>query len=170
MGERIKTYKDFWPFYLSEHSKPATRTAHIAGTLAGIGVAAATLACGFGWVALAGLGVAYGAAWTAHAFIEKNTPATFKYPLWSLMSDVKMLGHWATGTLQREVDKHVKAAPAARAASRPASAVKGLKKKWGQSLAGLKARFAQAVYPQKQTPPTHAVKSQSVASSPKTGG
>ncbi|MBI1214288.1 MAG: DUF962 domain-containing protein [Alphaproteobacteria bacterium] len=145
MSDRIKSYKEFWPYYLSEHRKPATRNMHIAGTLGGVAVGVAAVASGFGLLALGGVAVAYGAAWTAHAFIEKNTPATFKYPLWSLVSDFKMVGHWATGTLQKEVDKHLGAQPEARTASRPAAKPQGPKRSLGKKMKGLSSRFTQAV-------------------------
>jgi hypothetical protein len=32
----------------------------------------------------------YGFAWIGHFFVEHNKPATFKYPLWSLIGDYKM--------------------------------------------------------------------------------
>ena len=107
MTDRIKSFKEFWPYYLQEHSKPATRKIHVAGSAGAIGLIGLGVATGQLWLPLAGIGVGYGSAWTAHAFVEKNKPATFTYPLWSLMGDFKMLGHWVTGTLQKEVDKHL---------------------------------------------------------------
>lgn len=105
--DRIKSYKEFWPYYLREHSKPATRKIHLAGTAGALALTGLGIATGQLWLPLAGLGAGYGSAWTAHALVEKNKPATFKYPLWSLASDFRMLGHWMTGTLHKEVEKHV---------------------------------------------------------------
>jgi hypothetical protein len=98
MAERLPTYSAFWPYYLREHSKPLTRGIHYVGTALAIGCALAGLAvdaryfCG---VPLAG----YGFAWAAHFFVEKNRPATFTYPAWSLVSDFRLFGLFITGRL-----------------------------------------------------------------------
>ncbi len=106
MTERIDSYKKFWPFYLGEHKEPGTRKLHLFGTGAGLLAATAAIVTQTWWLPLVGLGMAYGAAWTSHFFIEKNKPATFKYPLWSFASDFRMLGTWAVGCLKKEFNKH----------------------------------------------------------------
>lgn len=103
--KRIFTYAEFWPFYLGEHAKPETRIFHFFGTLIStlfLVLAVATLNA---WFALAALVAGYGPAWIAHFFVEKNQPATFKYPLWSLVSDYRMTWTWLTGRLSRELEK-----------------------------------------------------------------
>ena len=103
-NRKIATYRDFWPYYLQEHAKPATRNLHFLGTslaLAGV-VAALTISPWFGLVALV---AGYGPAWFAHFFVEKNRPATFTHPLWSLASDFRMAWLWATGHLEDELYK-----------------------------------------------------------------
>jgi hypothetical protein len=101
----IATYRDFWPYYLQEHAKPATRNLHYAGT----GLAAACLLTAFASArpgfALAALAAGYGPAWIAHFFVEKNRPATFTYPVWSLISDFRMAWLWATGHLEDELHR-----------------------------------------------------------------
>jgi len=106
MAEAPKTYRDFWPCYLKEHSQPATRALHFAGT--GTCLLWAALAFATGYAALAPLALvpAYGAAWAGHAFIEKNRPLTFTYPLWSLVSDFRMAGLWCVGRLGATYKKH----------------------------------------------------------------
>ncbi|MEU8571118.1 DUF962 domain-containing protein [Streptomyces pathocidini] len=87
----FETYEDFWPYYVAMHSKAATRWVHLAGTLTGLAVTT------YGLLArrpkyLLGLPViGYGAAWPAHFLIEKNNPATFGYPAWSLRGDAQMI-------------------------------------------------------------------------------
>jgi hypothetical protein len=103
MSEPIRTYRDFWPYYLGEHSKPATRLLHIAGT----GVASVLLATGIasadaGLIAAAVV-AGYLPAWVAHFAIEGNRPATFRHPFWSLISDFRMAGLWLTGGLGGEL-------------------------------------------------------------------
>lgn len=86
--ERFQSFEEFYPFYLSEHQNKTSRTLHFVGTFL------VFLLLGFFivvqkeakfWVALPLVG--YGFAWVGHAFFEKNKPATFKYPLWSLRGD-----------------------------------------------------------------------------------
>ena len=101
MAERqYKSFSEFWPYYLGEHSKPATRMLHCFGSLAAIAVIVALIAIGKWWLFPLALIPGYAMAWIGHFFIEKNRPATFTYPLWSFMGDWKMLALMLTGRLK----------------------------------------------------------------------
>ena len=105
MTERIATYREFWPHYLQEHAKPVTRNIHFAGTALATGSLIALIATGNLWFLPAILIGGYGPAWTAHFLVERNRPATFTPPLWSLFSDYRMALLWLTGGLGRELAK-----------------------------------------------------------------
>lgn len=101
----IQTYREFWPYYLREHARPATRAWHYVGTILAIAVLIGVIATGR-WVLLPLVLVAgYFFAWMSHGLIEKNKPATFTYPLWSLASDFRMLFCFLTGQMGRELEK-----------------------------------------------------------------
>ncbi|XGC82369.1 Mpo1-like protein [Bdellovibrio bacteriovorus] len=95
----MNSFKDFWPFYLGEHSNPLNRRIHFAGTfLVHVIVVLAILNQKWSllwWLPLVG----YGFAWAGHFFIQKNKPATFKHPLWSLIGDFKMFYLMCRGRL-----------------------------------------------------------------------
>jgi len=87
---RIKSLKEFYPFYLSEHRNRTSKMLHFVGT----GLVILVLVLGlvlrqYRLLWLIPL-VGYGFAWVGHFFFEKNRPATFQYPLYSLASDFIM--------------------------------------------------------------------------------
>jgi len=106
VAAKLTRYSEFWPFYLREHAKRSTRAVHYVGT--GLVFAALVLALATGnyWWLVAMPIAGYGFAWVGHFFIEKNRPATFTYPFWSLISDFRMFGHFISGTMGRELEKH----------------------------------------------------------------
>jgi hypothetical protein len=102
---KIKNYKDFWPYYLREHSSPATRGWHYVGTAIGLLILIYIIFTGalkfLPLVFVSG----YFFAWMSHATIEKNKPATFTYPLWSLISDFRMFYCFLSGKMTAELNK-----------------------------------------------------------------
>jgi len=104
-GQEMKSFADFWPHYLAEHSRAGTRRLHAAGTLASTGLAVALVASGrWRWLPAA-LVTGYAAAWAGHLLIEHNRPATFKHPLWSFAADYKMVALMLTGKMGKEANR-----------------------------------------------------------------
>lgn len=103
--KRIETYAEFWDFYVAEHSQPLTRLLHFAGTTLGL-VLLVWIIRGSHWIYLPLCFVTgYAFAWFSHFFVEHNKPATFKYPLWSFISDYKMVFYMLTGRMNAEVER-----------------------------------------------------------------
>ena len=97
--ERYRSFAEFYPFYLSEHSRRDTRRIHFVGSaLALLCLLWALLSGETRWFVAAVI-CGYAFAWVGHFFFEKNRPATFKYPLYSLMGDWKMFWQILTGKI-----------------------------------------------------------------------
>ncbi|MFC4272138.1 DUF962 domain-containing protein [Sneathiella chungangensis] len=105
MADKISSYDEFWPYYLREHSKVSCRRLHYFGTTLALFCLIAAIALKTPWLILLALVAGYGPAWVAHFFVEKNRPATFTYPLWSLYSDFRMYFYWIGGRLPAELKK-----------------------------------------------------------------
>lgn len=87
MEKRYNSLKDFYPFYLTEHLNPTCRILHFIGTaLLLLNALYAVLTSHWLLLWLTPI-IGYGFAWVGHFFFEKNKPATFQYPLYSLASD-----------------------------------------------------------------------------------
>ncbi|MCH7406298.1 DUF962 domain-containing protein [Belliella aquatica] len=87
MVKRIKSLKEFYPYYLKEHQHPTSRLLHFIGTgIVIILLLSAIISSRYIYLILIPL-VGYGFAWIGHFYFEKNKPATFKYPFYSLASD-----------------------------------------------------------------------------------
>ena len=101
--KRFESFSEFYPYYLSEHADPNCRRLHYIGTsltlvFAGLGLFVSPF-----WFLAMPLG-GYFFAWIGHFFVEKNKPATFTYPFWSLLGDYKMYFSWLTGKLPAQLD------------------------------------------------------------------
>jgi hypothetical protein len=104
-SDRISNFRDFWPYYVREHSKIGCRLLHFFGSSAGIiCLIIAILTLNLLFIPL-GLIIGYGFAWMGHFFIERNRPATFQYPLWSLIADWKMWGLMIAGRMGAEAKR-----------------------------------------------------------------
>jgi len=85
------TFDEFFPFYVGQHSKPATRWVHFVGTHLGAAIGLTGIAARKPTVLAVAPVVAYGLAWFSHFTIEGNKPASFGHPLWSVRGDFQML-------------------------------------------------------------------------------
>lgn len=100
MTKQYQTFKSFYPFYLSQHKNVICRRLHFLGSI--------LVLCTIGYsivsqhfMALCFLPViGYGFAWLGHFLFEKNKPATFTYPLYSLMGDWVMFKDMLTGRIK----------------------------------------------------------------------
>jgi hypothetical protein len=96
----FKSFTEFYPYYLREHSNLVCRKLHFIGTCAVIALALLFFFTGIPAVLIFIPVVGYGFAWTGHFFFEKNRPATFKHPLYSLMGDFKMFWEILAGKVK----------------------------------------------------------------------
>jgi hypothetical protein len=99
-AREFASFGDFYPFYLREHSSRVSRRLHVIGTALAVVIAVAALVTQE-WALLWGVPLAgYAFAWAGHLFFEKNQPATFRHPLYSLRGDFTMLRDMLAGRLR----------------------------------------------------------------------
>ena len=89
-AKKYQSFAEFYPFYLSEHSDRTCRRLHFAGSSLALLCLVALIVTRNPWWLLAGILCGYGFAWIGHFAFEKNQPASFKQPLYSLMGDWAM--------------------------------------------------------------------------------
>jgi hypothetical protein len=99
LEKKYRNFRDFYPYYLSEHANPTCRMLHFIGSWLVLAVLSIALISGNPWwlaaIPLAG----YGFAWAGHFFFEKNRPATFTYPVYSFAGDWVMFWHLLVGKI-----------------------------------------------------------------------
>jgi hypothetical protein len=104
VGKRIRSFEEFWPYYVAQHRHPTTRALHFLGSslvlLAGL-LGALLSPAYFALMPFAG----YAFAWIGHFFFERNRPATFEYPLWSLRGDARMYRLMLLGRMAPELER-----------------------------------------------------------------
>lgn len=110
MEKKYRSFWSFYPYYLTEHRNAISRALHFMGTLLLIVcLIAGIITRKWLWFVVIPF-VGYGFAWVGHFFFEKNKPATFVYPLYSLGSDFVMFWHTLTGQIGkklREADQEI---------------------------------------------------------------
>lgn len=96
---KFTTFAEFYPFYLSEHRNRVCRRLHFSGSLIVIAAIIAAMVTRNAWWLLAAPFGGYGLAWIGHFFFERNQPATFNHPFYSLLGDWVMFRDLLTGRL-----------------------------------------------------------------------
>ena len=110
-GLQFKSLKEFYPYYLTQHREFRCRILHFAGTGLVIGIFITALVTKV-WLLLLLLPlVGYGFAWTGHFLFEKNNPAAFRHPLFSLACDFMMFWHIVSGQIGGKIREAEKAYP-----------------------------------------------------------
>ena len=100
MSERYQSFREFYPFYLSEHANPTCRRLHFVGTTLVIAFLATAFLTRNAWWLVGALVAGYGCAWIGHFFFEHNRPATFTYPVYSFIGDWVMFKDLLTGKIR----------------------------------------------------------------------
>ncbi len=103
--KKYKTFWSFYPYYLTEHSDKTNRLLHFTGTTILITILITGIVLQKWWMLALVPVCGYGFAWVGHFFIEKNKPATFTYPLYSLGSDFVMFWHILTGQIGKKMEE-----------------------------------------------------------------
>ncbi|MDX5299020.1 MAG: DUF962 domain-containing protein [Gammaproteobacteria bacterium] len=97
--QEFRSFREFYPYYLSEHRNPVCRRLHFAGSLLVIVLIVLAVVLKKPALLIAVPIAGYGFAWIGHFVFEKNRPATFRHPLYSLLGDWAMFRDILTGRI-----------------------------------------------------------------------
>jgi hypothetical protein len=100
MSDTYRTFREFYPFYLSEHANRTSRRLHFLGTSLALLLVIVAIATQHWWLMLLGLLQGYAFAWVGHFFFEHNRPATFRYPGFSFIGDFRLWWEMLTGRIR----------------------------------------------------------------------
>jgi hypothetical protein len=98
--DRFQRFADFYPYYLSEHRNRTCRRLHVIGTTLVLLIVGASIVSANAWLLIAAPVAGYAFAWLGHFFFEKNRPATFRHPWYSLLGDLAMFRDVLTGRIK----------------------------------------------------------------------
>ena len=96
----FSSFNEFYPYYLTEHRNRTSRRLHFTGTLLVILILFYAVISGRYFLLLLLPVAGYSFAWFGHFLFEKNKPATFKYPYYSLLGDFRMFRDMLTGRIK----------------------------------------------------------------------
>lgn len=112
MERRLSSFEVFWPYYVSQHVHPVNRALHFLGMSMAVAALAAALTLGAPLALLLAPLLGYGPAWIGHYVFEKNRPATFTHPWWSLRGDWRMYRLMWMARMEPELDRALSLYPA----------------------------------------------------------
>jgi hypothetical protein len=104
--KKYQSFEEFWPFYLSQHRSFICRNLHVVGTSLGVVFLIYVLWTAQYRLLILAPVIGYFFAWIGHFLFEKNRPATFIYPKWSFMGDLRMIKLFFSGKLKEELGKN----------------------------------------------------------------
>jgi hypothetical protein len=105
VDRKYRDFRSFYAHYLNEHSNEKNRLLHFLGTLFFMVLVLAGFVMGKWWLFFLIPIVGYGFAWVGHFFVEKNKPATFSQPVFSLAADFVMFWHIITGQIHSKLEQ-----------------------------------------------------------------
>lgn len=101
--DRLASYHEFWPYYVSQHLDPTNRLMHAIGTTLVIAIVGGAALSSAAWMVFAPI-VGYGCAWFGHVAFERNRPATLRHPWWSLRAEFHMYLLVLSGQMRHELE------------------------------------------------------------------
>ena len=98
-GKKYASFAQFYPTYLNQHANRLCRRMHFIGSTLALLSLITLIMTGNPWWLLSIVLCGYGFAWIGHFVFEKNRPATFQQPLYSLMGDWAMYRQMLSGKI-----------------------------------------------------------------------